>query len=61
KGCILLQVRETAGKPAILELKRDGKTLTFRKSDALENVSGQDLESLGISPCEDIFVMVKAQ
>ena len=61
KGAILLQVRETAGKSAVLEIKRNGKPLTFRKSDALENISGPDLKSIGLSPYEDIFVMVKAE
>ncbi|MCQ2153240.1 MAG: hypothetical protein MJY44_01515 [Bacteroidales bacterium] len=58
KGRVILQVRETAGKAATLEFKRDGKVLTFKKSDALENVSGKNLKSLGLSPYEDILVVL---
>ena len=59
KGYVILQVRETAGTTPTLELTSGGKTLKFKKADALENTYGRRLKSLKLAPYDDIFVMVK--
>lgn len=60
KGYVILQVREISGNASTLVLKRNGKTLRFRKADALEKMRGRRLRSLKLAPYDDIFVMVKA-
>lgn len=59
-GHIILQIRETSGKSQSLELKRNGRTLEFRKTDALENYHSSSLKSLKLAPYDNIFVMVDA-
>ena len=59
KGHLILQIRETSGVNATLELKRDGKTLRFRKADALENARGRRLKRLALRPYDNVFVIVK--
>ena len=60
KGYIILQVRETAGNSTGFKLKRDGRTLKFRKADALENTHGRRVKRLILNPYDNVFVMVKA-
>ena len=59
KGYVILQVRETAGTASNLALSSGGKSMKFRKADALENTYGRRLKSLGLAPYDDVFVMVK--
>ena len=59
KGYVILQVRETAGTTSSLVLSRNGRTVKFRKADALENTHGRRLKSLELAPYDDVFVMVK--
>ena len=61
KGYLILQIRETSGADATLELKRNGKALRFRKADALENTHGRRLKRLALNPYDDVFVIVKAR
>ena len=61
KGYVILQVRETAGMASTLELKRNGRTIRFRRADALENTYGHRTKSIKLAPYDDVFVMVKAR